>query len=263
MIKKKLNYVVEFGLSKYDKNKMTAVYPFKTVIQTSSQTIEKKCKITWPNLLMHSINTPQDNLDLVKMKAYILRTLSTADKNDIHDILYKEGWLAPFVLNDKITTVKILKGDCKMWSDPMLPYLELNGEITVSIPKLLDAFLKHKWVESTNDSKLTSEHVKLKLMRSIPLLIRYTGAQDPLNILLDHLSKEAKKQNTGINKLIKKVTKFKNIHTFKFDISWGNDKSIIIYKYTDAIKIFKAKVKRNPIKYAVGAYAAYKVFSKK
>ena len=253
---KTISFTIEFG--KVRNEKLGPVYPFKVVSQTRTKSIERECKKRWPRIMSMQENTIEDNMDLAKMRSYIINSLTTQDKDDIHELLYDRGWLAPFDSNDKITTIKITTSDCKTWSDPEIPYLEIGGEITTSMPALATAFCKRGWIQSKTSGGIASETAELHFMRSVPLLIRYMNAAEPFEILLRDLEKSIRTSGSILANIIAKVTKFKNAHTMKSDVTWGYDKSTIKITYKDTMAIIAAKAKRSPIAYGVAAYAAYK-----
>ena len=253
---KTIEFTVNFGQVRNEK--LGPIYPFRAVVQTRSKSVEKECKKRWPNIMTIHENTIEDNMNLVKMRSYIINNLSAQDKDDIHELLYDRGWLAPFEANDKITTIKITSSDCKIWSDPETPYLEVGGEITTSMPAISTAFCKRGWIQVKTSGGIASEEVELKFTRSTPLLIRYMGSSEPFEILLRDLEKMIKTSGSVPARLITQATKFKNAHTMKADITWGWDKSTIKIKYTDTMALIAAKAKRSPIAYGVAAYAAYK-----
>ncbi len=233
-------------------------YPFRVVLSTRSRSVEAECKKRWPRLMTHREQTPKDNADMGKMRSFISSSLQQADRDDVHAMLYDRGWMAPFEQQDGITSCKLTRFDCKMWSDPSLPYIEAWGSFTVSVRALVDAYFKRGWTSARSSGGVASETAEIALTRSVPLLLRYTGSSDPLDAMLAEVEADSRKPGTHVSRALASATRFRNVHEFRKEVAWGFGSQAIEFRFTDAARVLAAKARRNPIGYALGALAVGK-----
>lgn len=252
-----ISYTVDFGLSSYQGN--VAVFPFSVVMQTNSKKIENYCKTTWPKLMTHQQYTPQDNLDKYKMYKYIKDSLTTADKNDIHKLAYDRQWMTPLEYSNRISECKLTAFGCKLWSDPVTPYLELKGTISIDIIKLFGYYIKKQWFTFETSSGILYESPILKMKKPVPFIVKYTGSRKPYDILLAEVIRQAKHQNSDINRMLVTATKLKHMHEYNKKLAWNTDYSAITVEITEKIRLLKDKALANPIKYGLLGLATYQI----
>ena len=242
---KTANFNIEFAQLIIKGNKIS--FPFSIVMQTKDNAIEKHCIKTWPQL-MHDdyILTPNDKGEKMKMVSYIKKTLlnQSNDMDLIHKFFYDRRWMNPIPFNKKITSITLNKFECKLWSNPEIPYLELKGWITIDLEKLLDGYLRANFITIKQNNKFIRESILIKFTRSLPLLLTYIESVQIKNLILQYFITNTNKQNTFFIKKIEKLTKLTKLHTFRKKIfKWKNNTEIIL-EINDLIKLLKKKALR-------------------
>lgn len=247
---------IDTALSKYKGN--LATFPFSIVMQTRSQKVEKYCIATWPKLMTHEIYTMEDNLAKFKLYAYIKNHLTASDKKDIHKIFYDRHWMTPLDFNDKGSELQLTEFGCKTWSNPAIPYLELKGTITVDLLKVLNLYIKKKWITFETNKGILSETPFIKMNKDLPFIVRYSSSQTPYDIILKEITKQAGQSNSMITKMFVAKTKLKNIYSYDKKIEWENDKKTITVEIKEKIRLLKDKALADPIKYGLLGLATHK-----
>ncbi|OQB40857.1 MAG: hypothetical protein BWY04_01176 [candidate division CPR1 bacterium ADurb.Bin160] len=218
--------------------------PFKIVFQTSSKSIEKYCKENYPKLMTYSNYSMQDNVDLQKMRAYIKVNLGT-EINEIHNYFYKNNLLNPFNIKDNLTKIKIDRCDCKINTNPDIPFLELNGIISFDYDKMLKIYSEKKYIKAIKiDKQITKINIKFKITKPYPYILTYRNSlafkTDFLNLFKNYVN--ATKTN-AVQKLIEKEFNLDGIQNYKKNISWSDNN--ILIEINDVSKLLKIKVKEN------------------
>jgi hypothetical protein len=244
-----ITYSIEFGVSTYKGN--VGIFPFTCVLQTNSKKIEKACGTQWPKLMTHQQYTTQDNLDKYKMIKYIKDNLTTSDIKDIHKLAYDKGWFTPFEISDNISTCELQEFNCKIWSDPNIPYLELKGLLKLDIVNMLQIYIKKNWITFETDSGILSEKPRIRFNKSLPFIVRYNSSQTPLDLLLKEIIKQANTKNSVIDKFLVSKTKLKNIAEYKKELTWAPDKQSINIEIKEKVRLLKDKALADPIKYGL------------
>jgi len=233
---------------------------FEIVFQTSIQSIEKYCKEKYPTLITHKQYSTDELAQLVLMKNYIKKNLNSNDITYIHNYFYEKHWFEPLSYISNITSIKLTDYNCKMWSDPELPYLEIKGIISLDLKKLVDLYLnKKKYYDIIlpYSQKVVSKVSSIKFNRAFPLYVTYKGGVEfrnqVLNIVKDYIKN---KIPNNIKQVIEKKMKINNIDEYKMEVNWKSSDEIEI-NINDAMKLLKLKIKENFLPMA-GGFVLYR-----
>ena len=262
MINNMKDFIINFSQNKDDPFKNTVSYPFKLIFKTNSNVIEKECKKQWPQLMEPHPNSVEDNIDLFKMGQYIKKCLSGNDIKDIHNVFYTQGWMDPCVIDHNITKIELTRFNCRQWNDPQVPFLEIEGVITVDLLKLLSSYVKNKWIAISSEGGIASETILFRI-KPFPLLLRYMAAGFPFAIILGQFQIILQDKNNYLTKEMQRIVRFTSIHTYDKEIQWGYDHQTITCKLNDTLRLLKDKVKRNPTAYGFAAGVVYNIVKNK
>lgn len=234
-------------------------FPFKMVTQTPSKEIETYCMKTWPILLdrMHSYS-PEDNLNKIKMRNYIKQNFVKQSVNQklVHNYFYDNYWFGQLNSLKDFSSLNFIEFDAKIWTDPEIPYLEIKGEITVDLTKILEYYLQKNYIQIIRSNKFVKEELTLRFMVELPKILTYIASEQIRELVVKFFEMNFKKQRSLFNTKLVTLTKLKNIHTYKNKIHWVNQKEIKV-EINDLVKILVKKTMR-PIPLTAAGFIAYK-----
>lgn len=246
------DFTISFHMQSIEGGKI--ITPFELVFQTENKVIETYCKKQWPYLMTTQQYSIEQLAELQKMKAYIRRNLAYGDQQYIHDFFYMRHWFEPVVQSMKLTSIKLINYDCKFWTDRETPYLEIKGEITLDIAKMLNLYFDKKYIKPVKpmNKKILYEELSLKLVRPFPLYITFRGGVEARNQMLNMITAAINDRGTNpIKKLIEKEMGITGIHEYKKTLHWKYQDEIVI-EINDTMRLLKIKVRKNIIPIAGG-----------
>lgn len=246
------------------KKKKTLEVKFKIVFQTGSTVIEKYCKQNYETLLTHKQYSTDEKTKLFEMKKYIKDNLNVNDLNYIHKYFFDKGWFNPFKFNKNFIKIDITDTDAKMWTDKELPYLEIDGLLTLDLKKMFDEYMLYNFHKFEFDIKqpITSRTIKFKFARSLPLFLTYKINPQIYSIFVNIFESYIKSKSKNIIKNeIEKLLKISNIETYKMNINWKFSDTIEV-NINDTIKLLKLKAKESFLP-TVGGFVLYDMLRKK
>lgn len=228
---------IEFATKLKKKYKIT--FPFKAVIQTSSLNIEKHCKSNWPDLMRDTAYNMDQLARLQKMKAYIKRSFSNSDWQDILKHFQVKGWFNPITDFNSVLVSGIVITDstCKFWSDPVHPYLTIYGQITVDLEKVINFYIskKHLIVKKHSDS-MTKQIAQVYYVTNLPSILIYDGIMNYNTEIMEIIKEHFKKQGE-LTKQLEKELKIKELSKAKKDFQWiGNSIHITVSDWQHLLK---------------------------
>lgn len=235
----KLN--ISYNMQTFKKGIMEV--PFEIVFQTSSKTIEKYCKETYPSLMTYSNYSMSQLTDLQKMRAYIKVNLGS-EVDEIHNYFYKKNLISPFTIKTGLTKIKIIKCDCKTHTNPDIPYLEINGTITLDYNAMLKIYCS-KYIHAINKEKhIIKESIKFKIDKAYPYILTYSNSlafkTEFLNLFIQYVNRD---KTNDIRKFVEKEMGIDNINTYRKVITWSDQE--ISIEVNDVGKLLKIKMKEN------------------
>lgn len=241
---------------------------FKIVFQTSTKKIEKYCLEHHSNLLQHKQFSADERAQLIIMRQYIENNLTKKDLNYIHEYFYDRRWFDPFVVRDKdkISSIEVDTVDAKMWTDD-LPYLEVNGTITVYFKELFDEYVKKGYhsFEMINKQRITSRIIKFVFARALPLILTYRGHNHIKGIFTsifeDYIKSRRTDRRNIIKKEIEKRLKIEDIHLYRMKIDWKFTNTIEV-NINDTARLLKLKAKESVLP-IIGGFVIYDALKKR
>lgn len=250
------NFNIDFNSLVIKKD--TATYSFSIVMQTESKEIEKYCFEKWNRLMYVTyILTPEDKLEQIKMESFIKKKLSTSaiDNKNIHKFFYDRSWFTPITQSDNITTIALDDFDCKIWTNPEIPYLQLKGTISIDMNKLLEIYVRKAFITFRHDNKFVSEVIHMQFTRSIPMIMRYFDNPILHQYFVNYVTQKLKTPNNFLLKKLETVCKIKKLHTLKKQVTWENNE--IKININDLVAILGIKAKRNILPLTLGGFILY------
>ena len=235
---------------------------FKIVFQTSTKKIEKYCLEHHSNLLRHKQFSADERAQLIIMRQYIESNLTKKDLNYIHQYFYDRRWFDPFNSRDKdkISSIEIDTVDAKIWTDE-LPYLEVNGTITIHFKELFDEYVKkgyHRF-EMDRKQRITTRIIRFIFSKSLPLILTYRGHNNIKDIFIsifeDYIKSRRKDRRNIIKKEIEKYLKIENIHLYRMKINWKFSDTIEV-NINDTTRLLKLKAKESVLP-IIGGFVIY------
>lgn len=246
-----LTYKIQFPLKRREKRKI--VFPFEMVAQTSSLSIEKYCQNKWPSFMNDAQRGLSELYELQKMKTYIKKTLAQNDLNDIMKFFSFKQWFSPLPDYKKfLVKIEIKDATCKLW-DRKIPYLQLNGEFTIDIDKIVDEYIRNQYITiRKGKAGILKEAAEIRFMKSFPLLLTYEGFMVYNPELLDVFKDLCNKPGHIVSQIEKEI-QLKDVATFRKELQWQSNDTIKVI-INDLDKILIAKAKKHAIPIAVGAW---------
>ena len=165
-------------------------FPFYVVIQTTTKGIEEYCRENWPNLLDRTyIHSREDKLRQIKMEKYIKETLLKQKKelDIIHNLFYEKRWFGRFKSSDLLSSIQLHDFDAKTWTNPEIPYLELKGEISINLNKVVDYYFRKNLIKLKRNNKFVKEEIILQFISPLPLLLTYMKSQKIKDLIVKQL----------------------------------------------------------------------------
>jgi hypothetical protein len=234
--------------------------PFDIVFRTNNQSIEQYCAKNFKDVLREYAYSIEQNKILLEMKRYIKRTISNKDIESIHRYFYDKRWMEPILFIDKITNIELTDYDCKFWTDPNIPFLEIKGIIYFDLYKMLELYFKKKFININKQRRIIKEEVEYVFMKSLPLFLTYqqTGTMkaELLKIFIELINKRS-----YISDQLEKILKIKKISDYKKEITWKDNKTISVY-INDLIKLLSLRASQNIIPLTATGYISYKLIKK-
>lgn len=232
---------------------------FKIVYQTENKMIEKYCMENYPDLMVYSQYTIEQLKRLQYMKSYIKKNLLKTDIQTIENYFYEKHWFDPYKISDGITNIKLINYDCKTWTEPDIPYLEIEGEVTMDLKKMLILCFNKNYVQYIKQkSRVLSESLSFKFIRPFPMYMTFRGGQEAKREILSMITKNVNNIVIGdkIRPRVESLLKIKDIHKYKKTLSWKYQDEILL-EINDAVGLLKKTAKDNIIPLTAG-YFLYK-----
>lgn len=231
--------------------------PFSLVFQTESENIEKYCKQKYPDLMEYSQYSPEQIRKLHEMRKYIKDNLKQIDIKFIHNFFYDRSWVDPFKIDDGLTTIELNGYNCKTWTDPQVPFLEVKGIIHFNISTLLKFYFKKNKLYFTKDNGVVTRNLDITFS-SFPLLLTYRSSIRLKSALLSMFTQEINgTATTPVKSKVQMEMELKKIEEYKKNIKWNATNTLRI-EITDTAKLLKLKIKESPVLPLVGGYILYK-----
>lgn len=243
---------------------LKVTYPFYIVMHTENKELEIDCKQQWPKLMYTATSLSEsDKIQLNKMRLYIQRKLKMQhqDLNNIHKMFYERNIMGPLILSQGCSSVDLVHFDCKLWTDPEVPFLELHGEITIDCEKMLDIYIKRSYLQMKTDNKFVRESITIRFVKALPMIMTTVDREVVRKTLLLWFEINCKKSTSVLNKKLETLLKIKQLHTFKKEINWTQPNEITI-EINDFAKLLGLKTKKNLLPLTVGGFIAYDLLLK-
>ena len=242
----------------------TVSYPFYTVMQTESKEIEEYCFKQWNKLMFNTtVYDMNDQANQFRMEAYIKQKLAKTDANNIHKFFYDRNWLTPITFALGFTTISFNDFDCKVWTNPDVPFLQIKGKITIDIEKVLNHYINSSYVSMTRDNKFVRENIHIRFVRSLPLLMTYIFHGQVKDAIFKYLLTNSSKAGSVLAKKLEKLTGIKDLHKIKKKEFKFLGNSEIILEINDLITLLGIKAKKHPLALTAAGFIALNYFSKK
>jgi len=219
--------------------------PIEIVMQTSSLVIENYCLKTYPTILQFKSYSLEELYALQKMKAYIKSHIVGADRDGIIDFLYQKQFMGDVTRHANIYTLKVDQADAKMWQSN-LPYLSLTCTLSFNIRKYLEWFIQNRGIKVVfKDNAYIKEILEIHFEKPLPFILIAEGGVTSRDMVLQMLI-EMCNTKSSLSELIGKELKINNIHTFKKEVRWVDDRRLRIV-IDDLFKILGDKIKKNAV----------------
>jgi len=242
------------------KNEIVSV-PFDIVFRTNTKEIELYCAKNFKEVLTSYIYSIEQNKKLLEMRRYIKKTISNSDIESIHRYFYDKKWMEPIEFFSKVTDITLTDYDCKFWTDPKIPFLQIKGIITFDLSKMLELYYNKKFIKINKQNRIIKEELEFVFIKSLPLFLTYSQTTTMRAMLLDIFIKLTNKSGSYINKEIEKLLNIQNIDRYKKEISWKDNKTIRVY-INDIIQLLSLRASQNIIPLTVAGYISYRFIKK-
>jgi len=254
-MKNVVSFRIEWQLYKLQQHTKRYVVPFYVVGQTQNKKIETYLLEKHKNLLHEHAYSMEEMGQFFEMKRYIEKHLTPADMNDIYSHIENKGFFVPLRQTDKVIEIKITETDAKFWNDPDFPHLQITGEMTIDIPKIVDIYIDKNFIVLTkNKSKLFSEYFVLEQIRKFPLILEYKNNNEIKIMLRQRILHHMNDQTSKLYKSVNNFYKHPNLHYFKKKIEVETNNSYRI-TFTNMRDIFQLRsMNRKLLGAAAGAY---------
>lgn len=238
-------------------------FPFYMVMQTKDRSIEEHCFKTYPRLMYETTQYDAiDRANQAKMERYIIKNFKESDKQEVHKFFYDKNWMAPLSMSARLTKITFNDFDCKIWTNPQVPFLEIKGQIHFDLNDILDYYIKRNLLSIKRDKKLTKEVVNLRFMRGLPFMLTYMTKNTVNEMIIEYFENKlnSRQKNYVLDKFVK-LTKLKKFGKMKKEITWKDNHTIQVV-IIDMLAVIGAKLKRNYIPLSAAGYIVYKNLQK-
>lgn len=256
-------FVFDFALRSGTTNGVI-VTPFKIVCHSHDMTIETRAKKQWPQFMINQMMTLDDRIEWLKMKSFLKKSLMMSSQTlaDIHEYTYTKDWMRPLELSNGMTKIEIDDVDCKQWTDPEIPYLEITGTVIFDMNKMIQHYFDKKFIKIKHSSRFVSDDVWMEFVRPLPLFLMYMESPEIKKYILHYITVNVNKNNSFLDKMLSKETKIKKFYSYKKEIKWSSN-NILAIKLKDWFKLLKRSISKNAVPLTVGSMIAYNAIHKK
>lgn len=247
-------YRINWGSKSYKGDIMNV--PFEIVFQTSSLAIEKYVAKTYPQLLTFQTFNLDQLYALQKMKSYIKSNLTQQDFNELANYFYEKGWLQD-VPKSGIFGFNIVECSASMWQLKD-PFITMQGILTFDLKKFINHFIENKGIVVIHNKEgIIKEISEIRFIKPFPSIITYDGSSTVRNMMLAYVIKMCNEPSKLLS-MIERELKIKELHKFKKEIKWIDDKRIKV-TIDDYAKLFGDKIKKNAVPLTLAGLALYAV----
>ena len=227
-----------------------------SVLHTASLKTERECAQRWPRAVQSGIEFgPADMLAVASMRSFATRAL----KQDpaLRLALEAKGWLEPLTPGHGAVRISVTGAACRIWTDPMLPFVEVDGEVELDLQKVLTHYLKANWFTVKRDARFIREDLEMRLSRPLPLLMTYQG-QTAKDELLRLMLVDASKAGAGVAAVFAKATGLKNVYKLRKTGSWiGVD--TVRFEVNDVMALLAQRVRKDIVPLTIGGLVAREI----
>jgi hypothetical protein len=250
------DFQILFSTQRFDKTSITT--QFKIVFISDSKVLETELKAKYPEFLHHRVLSPTENLKNLEMQSYILKRSKELNLAQVCETYFLNNkWMYP--LNQSHVKTVITKGNSKFWTNPLYPYLELQGEITIDMEKAFDFYYQNKFIEFQVDKKVLHRNTVMKFNKPWPQIVVYQNYAGYRELILNWIKDRFLKNKKYVDDL-EKATGLKNITKTQVEFRWrNNDIEIIIDNMTF---LLSQKIFDNKFKILAGIYLLNRKYKK-
>ena len=228
--------------------------PFYTVIQTSDLNIEKHLVEKYEKYLyVRDTGTLEDSIEIKAMRAYIVNNIGKSEIKDIKTLIKERNYFGNLDYE-----IEIKDGRGRYWTDPEMPYIQIDGFIVINMDKMWPWTLKNRYYKYVINKKWIKFEVLFKQYKSFPLPLEKTNIKLIIERnFLYNIDEDLNNKNSLLYKQLKKKTGIKKFFKVKRRVYFF--KNYIKLDFFDTINIIIRKTMDNKIKALILAIIAMNV----
>jgi hypothetical protein len=234
-------------------------YPFYIVMQTKDRELERYCIKKWPRLMdITTMYSFADKAEHIKLKSYVQRNflMMSSEVNAIHQMFYERNLFGNFGQSLEFSKITLNDFDCKVWTNPEVPFLQIKGTISIDVNKILEYYIHRGLIGFKVDNKFIKSNIRLYL-EPLPKILIFMESNIIKDMILNFIIKKCNTAGNKISDKLETITKLPKVYSFKKEIQWYNDFTITI-TINDWENILGVKIKKHILPLTIGGFVAYK-----